>query len=369
MTQSTAPTDTSGDRSIASSVDHPPQQELGLKPGELVRVRPASQIFSTLDGTGSLDGMPFMPEMRQHCGRSFRVGQRSDKTCAGDGVVRRMHNTVHLQGVRCDGAAHGGCQAACLMFWKEAWLERVASDNSVVDTQTDGDDDEFVAQTLEPATKTEDGRYRCQATEIPRASTTLRFREADQYVSDVRNWSLGKIVRGLIIDAFNIWQSFSRRHLPKALVYAEGRPYPFIQGPLERGSTPSRKLDLQPGELVRVKSKAEIEATLDHGNYNRGLSFDGEMVPYCGRLARVQARVNRLIEESTGEMVEIGSDCIILEGVVCGGDYHRFCPRAIYPYWREIWLERAEGPPRDGDCPISDPALAAARANGRSPAS
>ena len=78
---------------------------------------------------------------------------------------------------------------------------------------------------------------------------------------------------------------------------------------------------------------------------------------------------NRLIEESTGEMIEIGSDCIILEGVVCGGDYHRFCPRAIYPYWREIWLERADGPPRDGDCPISDPALAAARANGRSPAS
>ncbi len=46
LTQSHAPTEASGDRSIASSVDHQPQQALGLKPGEFVRVRPASQIFS-----------------------------------------------------------------------------------------------------------------------------------------------------------------------------------------------------------------------------------------------------------------------------------------------------------------------------------
>ena len=42
-----------------------------------------------------------------------------------------MHNTVHLRRTRCDGAAHGGCQAACLLFWKEAWLERVEANGSV----------------------------------------------------------------------------------------------------------------------------------------------------------------------------------------------------------------------------------------------
>ena len=31
-----------------------------------------------------------------------------------------------------------------------------------------------------------------------------------------------------------------------------------------------------------------------------------------------------------------------LDGVVCRGDYHRSCPRAIYPYWREAWLKRVE---------------------------
>jgi len=34
-----------------------------------------------------------------------------------------------------------------------------------------------------------------------------------------------------------------------------------------------------------------------------------------------------------------------LENVVCCAEYSErrlFCPRAIYPYWREIWLKRIE---------------------------
>jgi hypothetical protein len=42
--------------------------------------------------------------------------------------------------------------------------------------------------------------------------------------------------------------------------------------------------------------------------------------------------------------------CIVLEGVICKSDYHRLCPRAIYPYWREAWLKRAV------DVPTSVPA-------------
>ena len=70
---------------------------LDLSPGELVRVRSASEIFSTLDASGTLEGLPFMPEMLKYCGRTLPVTQRADTTCAGAGVVRRMRNTVHLQ--------------------------------------------------------------------------------------------------------------------------------------------------------------------------------------------------------------------------------------------------------------------------------
>jgi hypothetical protein len=52
--------------------------------------------------------------------------------------------------------------------------------------------------------------------------------------------------------------------------------------------------------------------------------------------------VNRIINEATGEMMVLKNPCIILEGVICTSDYHRLCPRGIYPYWREIWLERVE---------------------------
>ena len=108
--------------------------------------------------------------------------------------------------------------------------------------------------------------------------------------------------------------------------------------------TPFETLNLQPGELVRVKSKEEIVKTLDTHNANRGMSFDGEMVRYCSREARVLRRVEQIIDEKSGRMLHLKTPCVVLESVTCTGPYHRQCPRAIYPYWREIWLERVDEP-------------------------
>jgi hypothetical protein len=36
---------------------------------------------------------------------------------------------------------------------------------------------------------------------------------------------------------------------------------------------------------------------------------------------------------------------------VCSGEWSTqrwFCPRAIYPYWRECWLERVQPPDGNG---------------------
>jgi hypothetical protein len=89
-----------------------------------------------------------------------------------------------------------------------------------------------------------------------------------------------------------------------------------------------------------VRSKEEIFATLDERDRNRGLRFDSEMLHYCGMRARVLRRVEHIIDEETGRMIHIKGDCIILDGVVCTGSYHRSCPRRIFPYWREAWLRR-----------------------------
>ena len=36
------------------------------------------------------------------------------------------------------------------------------------------------------------------------------------------------------------------------------------------------------------------------------------------------------------------NECIVLEGTVCQGKntVPLHCPRAAYPYWREVWLEK-----------------------------
>src|SRR5256714_14566801 len=103
-------------------------QLLDLTVGELVEVRSVEEILATLDDHGELDSMPFMPEMLQFVGQRFRVYKRAHKTCdtATRTGGRSVEHAVHLT-ARCDGSAHGGCQAACLIFWKEAWLKRAAT--------------------------------------------------------------------------------------------------------------------------------------------------------------------------------------------------------------------------------------------------
>ena len=75
------------------------------------------------------------------------------------------------------------------------------------------------------------------------------------------------------------------------------------------------------------------------------LWFDREMKVYCGATAHVKTKVERFIDEGSGRLVELATDAYILDGVVCESSRSSgrwFCSRAIYPYWRECWLERLE---------------------------
>ena len=100
-----------------------------LRAGDWVEVRSKEEILRSLDKNGRLDGLPFMPQMFQYCGQRFRVYQASAQDLRhGLGKLERADgcpNGVHLD-LRCDGKAYGGCQAACLIFWKEAWLKPVS---------------------------------------------------------------------------------------------------------------------------------------------------------------------------------------------------------------------------------------------------
>ena len=97
-----------------------------LRKGDVVEVRSAAEILATLDDRGERDALPFMPEMVAMCGRRFVVAARAERICdtitaAG---VRAMEDTVVLESAACDGSGHGGCAAACLLYWKEDWLRK-----------------------------------------------------------------------------------------------------------------------------------------------------------------------------------------------------------------------------------------------------
>src|ERR1700743_2110185 len=101
-------------------------ENMKLRVGEWVEVRSKAEILQTLDKDGSLDGMPFMPEMFAYCGKRFQVHKRAHKTCDTVFPVRgrRVDQAVHLE-TRCDGQAHGGCQGSFLLFWKDARRQRI----------------------------------------------------------------------------------------------------------------------------------------------------------------------------------------------------------------------------------------------------
>jgi hypothetical protein len=332
-----------------------PEAALDLKIGEVVEVRSPSEILATLDERGRLGALPFMPEMLQFAGKQLRVSKRAFKTCdqVKNSGMYRMERTVHLEGVRCDGSAHGGCQAGCLIFWKEGWLKRAEPHAAALGDQKSAEapltghpsppvEPRCTVETLTKATQVDAETYSCQVTELPKAAPTrINAWDLRQYVEDVTSGNARMLptLRGVLVRAFNKYQKLSKRVLPRRLWIHHGNYYPFIDGKQD-GRTPKETLDLQPGELVEVKSREEIFETLDSKQENRGLRFDVEGLRYCGKRARVLRRVDKIIDETNGKMINIKGDCIVLDGFVCAADYHQNCPRAIPEYWREIWLRR-----------------------------
>jgi hypothetical protein len=317
-----------------------------FRKGDLLRVRSADEILSTLDSDGTVDGLLFMPEMLQYAGREFRVQASAHKTCDGASGIRKMDNTVHMEGLRCDGSAHGGCQAGCLLFWREEWLRPASETPSAASTMTD----EKALTILTPNTCRTNDRgesvYRCQATDVRQASRPLSQYDPRQYVRDLTsgNVTLRVFLIGLAVYVFKKYQLMTQRFLPRRLRIRDGNPYPFYQGTGTGDRTPI--VDVAPGQLVEIRNKDEIMLTLSPENRNRKMWFDPEMIPYCGRRARVNRDVKRIIDESTGKMIKLG-DCVVLDNVVCQGIYHRFCQREYPSYWRSAWLRTLEG--KDGD--------------------
>jgi hypothetical protein len=325
---------------------------VNLRAGQVVEVLSEEEILATLDENGEYENMPFMPEMARWCGQRLTVASVASKLCdtQGRSGMRRLEDAVHLKEIRCDGSAHGGCQAGCLIYWKTAWVRPVDGPPTVADSppfQAPNGSRLLPLLTENTRRPGEDSEpaYKCQVTELLRAAPdVLRWRDLGQYVGDVRsgNVSLHFAARAFLVGGFNRVQDASRRKLPRQLRFRKGKQWRFIEG--GSGKTPTGEIGLQPGDWVHIKSKEEIMQTLNEQQLNRGLGFEAEMSRFCGRTVRVARRVTQILDEKTGRMIYMKYPCIVLEGIFCEGAYTASCPRAIPSYWREIWLDRVPAP-------------------------
>jgi hypothetical protein len=295
-------------------------------PGDRIKVRTLQEIKSTLDKNGTLDGLPFMPEMVAFCGSRHWVSKRLERTCEeSEKGMRRIKNVIFLDHLRCDGSSHGDCQKRCMLFWKDAWVRKdEGPSDSSLELIKELDQDIALPSRLP------DGSYICQSTELVRATTPLSLFDFMSYFRDIRSrtYTIPKLIQVLFYAFFLRFR-----------YYLTGTPFRFLRGTQKK--TPEASLNLRPGDWVQVKSQEEIRATLDEEGMNRGLRFTLDMIPYCGGTYRVLSRIEAMVYEPTRELIRM-KDTVILENSVCKGCHiiKGGCPRENYNFWREIWLRR-----------------------------
>jgi hypothetical protein len=299
--------------------------------GDEVEVRSLEEIRSTLDATGCLEAMPFMREMAKSCGRTLRVVRIVDKIYDYNRTrtMRHLDRCVLLSGLRCDGGDHGGCQAACYLLWRVEWLRHRGEPQRLSNA----------APTAPIASSTVDGsavplKFICQFTQLHAASKPLWPGDVFQ---DLRPLLAGNVTFPAFCVAVltRLFNTVQAQH--------GGLGFPVV--PIPQNAMEGTWETLAVGNVVTVRAPTEIGATLGRRGKHRGLWFDKEMIKYCHQRYPVAARVDRLIDVESGEMREMKTPCLILDGVDTSGEYMRFGAQHDPLFWRECWLKTA--PPED----------------------
>src|SRR5882724_4872445 len=270
---------------------HMKQMTKRLRPGDFVEVKVPEEILQTLDAEGTLDRLPFMPEMIEFCGKRFQVSRRVVKTCyytkKGSSGMRkfRTDDVVLLEGLRCSGSGHDGCQKGCTIFWREAWLRKV--DSAVGQSRVSSESSEELRVQL----KTSAGpkTYFCQASELLKATNQLsRWERFEKCFSEIRSGNCSVLEMEHRIGIWLFWR------IRKIFLGAFGRG--------TNKSTPAESLNLQSGEWIEVKPMRSITETLNETAHNRALYFTPAMRLLCGQQYRVERKIDKIIVDGTGEM-------------------------------------------------------------------
>lgn len=98
------------------------------------------------------------------------------------------------------------------------------------------------------------------------------------------------------------------------------------------------------GDLVEVRSKGEILATLDDRGCFGGLPFMPEMLQYCGKHFRVGAVAHKTCDmiDRPGTLRRFDGT-VHLAGLRCDGTTHDGCEAECNLLWKDEWLRPATG--------------------------
>ena len=97
---------------------------------------------------------------------------------------------------------------------------------------------------------------------------------------------------------------------------------------------------LTAGDRVRVRSREQINSTLDPFKELKGCAFLPDMYQYCGTEQRVLKSMSRFIDERDYKLKKVHG-VILLENVICNGTpTFGICDRCCFLFWREEWLEK-----------------------------
>jgi hypothetical protein len=166
----------------------------------------------------------------------------------------------------------------------------------------------------------------CQLPCIPKFSIGL--------AESVPTSTIGRFKRLLAFP----WNRYIKRWLKQ--IYYKTEPW---KGGVSE-STPARDfaptIPFQTGEFVRVRSREEIDSTLDPFKELKGCAFLAEMYQYCGTQQRVLKSMQRFMDERDYKVKKVRG-VILLENIICTGTpTFGACDRCCFLFWREEWLEK-----------------------------
>ncbi|HVO69362.1 MAG TPA: hypothetical protein VMT24_04910 [Aggregatilineaceae bacterium] len=133
-----------------------------------------------------------------------------------------------------------------------------------------------------------------------------------------------------------------KRAIKKHTLRATRLAKQILRRPTEAPVAAANGASFKAGDLVRVRSKESIQATLSIWGELKGCSIMREMLPYCGTTQQVLKPVERFLDERDCQVRKV-KGIVLLEGAVCEGTalFGR-CDRACYFFWRQEWLEKVE---------------------------